>query len=169
MNFPTNKEIEEINLKFPNNIIIIKNNKPFQINKLSQKQIFIRNDFMGNKNIISNNSINKKLRNMVTSIEYSNKNNKKSYNNIGDKNIIMSEIDKNGKINIRVKEMKNSIEKILRENSFNKRRNDVNLSPQKLTYVKKNQGTHITKIKKHNTVNIIEYYPPPIPIPTPFQ
>ena len=113
--------------------------------------------------------MNKKLRNMVTSIEYSNKNNKKSYNNIGDKNIIMSEIDKNGKINIKVKEMKNSIEKILRENSFNKRRNVANLSSQKLTYVKKNQGTHITKIKKHNTINNIEYYPPPIPIPTSFQ
>ena len=77
-------------------------------------------------------------------------------------------MDQNGKVNIRVREMKNSIEKILRENSFNKTRNALCLnSPQKisniLTYVKKNQGTQIRKIKKHNTKEHIDFYPPPIP------
>ena len=56
----------------------------------------------------------------------------------------------------------------MRENSFNKAKNIVCLpSPQKisqlLTYVKKNQGTQIRKIKKHNTINNIDIYPPPIP------
>ena len=161
-----NNEIDEINSKFKNSMMNIKNSKfPFQ-NNLSQKKINIKEDLK--KNIINKNSKNKKLKNVITSIEYPNRNNKKSNNNLKDKNIILSEVDQYGKINIRVREMKNSIEKIMRENSFNKAKNIVCLpSPQKisqlLTYVKKNQGTQIRKIKKHNTINNIDIYPPPIP------
>ena len=36
-----------------------------------------------------------------------------------DKIIILSEVDSNGKINIKVKKNKNCIEKVLRNNSFN--------------------------------------------------
>ena len=163
MKFPN-----EINLNFKNNYIFKKNKFPFQKSNLSQKKIYIRNELLGKKNIKNNNSKNRKLRNVVTSIEYSNRPNKKLNNYLKDKNIILSEIDPNGKINIKVKEMKNSIEKILRENSFNKTRNALCLnSPQKinnnLTYVKKNQGTQIRKIKKHNSKNYIDFYPPPIP------
>ena len=172
LNFPNTKEFDEIKLKFHNNLIRKQNKYPVKNNILSQKKIYIRNGgggVIGRKNISSNNSNGKKLRNVVTSIEYSNRSNKKPNDYIRDKNIIMSEINENGKINIKVKEMKNSIEKILKEKSFNKIKNDDCLpSPQKwsniLTYVKKNQGTHINKIKKHNTVNNIVYYPPPIPI-----
>ena len=167
MKFPC-RETNKINLNFKNNNIIKTNKFPFQNSNLSQKKIYIRNELLGEKNISNNNSKNKKLRNVVTSIEYSNRSNKKLNNYLKDKNIIMSEIGPNGKINIKVREMKNSIEKILRENSFNKTRNALCLnSPQKinniLTYVKKNQGTQIRKIKKHNTKDHIDFYPPPIP------
>ena len=164
--FPSRKEPDNCNIKFKNNTIIKK--IPFQKIKLPQKKIYIKDDFLISKRTTTSNSKNKRLRNVVTSIEYRNKNNKKSNNCFKDKNIILSEIDQNGKINIRVREMKNSIEKIIRENSFNKGKNETCLpSPIKanniLTYVKKNQGTHIRKIKKHDTVNNIDSYPPPIP------
>ena len=97
----------------------------------------------------------KKLKNVITSIQYKSINN----NNLNDRNIILSEFDYNGKLNIRVKRMNKSIENIIRENSSQKKENEYYLkSPpslinENLTYVKKNQGTHIQKIIKHNTVN----------------
>ena len=151
----------ENNCKLNNN----KNQFIFQNNNLSQKKIYVKstkNDLRDKKIISQNISKNKKLKNVITSIEYSNRNNNKTNKYLKDKNIILSEIDQNGKVNIKVREMKNSIEKILRENSFHKSKNTACLlSPKKMdlfTYIKKNQGTHIKKIKKHNTVNHIEFY-----------
>ena len=112
------------------------------------------------------------MKNVITSIEYCNKNNK-SYNSTK-KNIILSEVNNSGKINVRIREMENSIEKLIKENSLNSKNNMPNNnfdlpSPKKwnedITYVKKNQGTHFKKIKKHNTVNHLNYYyPPPVPL-----
>ena len=166
-----------LNFKGINNIDMnIKTNKKIKIPVLGdynyQKRIYIKNDFIKRKNTNSSNSKNKKLRNVITSIEYNNRNNRNNKSN--EKNLILSEVDQNGKINIRVREMKNSIEKIIRENSMNKSNTKSNNSyfdfpsPKKwnkdITYVKKNQGTHIKKIRKHNTVNHLNcYYPPPIP------
>ena len=97
----------------------------------------------------------KKLKNLITSIECKNKNininniNKK--NEIDNKNIILSEFSNNGKLNIKFKKMNNSIEKIIRENSnpkINKVTKITKLPYENLTYVKKNQGIKISKIKK---------------------
>ena len=101
-------------------------------------------------------SKNKKLKNVITSIEINQRNPK----NIPDKNIILSEVDQNGKINnIKIRQMKNSIEKVLKETFLDKKKI---ISPQKwndsITYVKKNQGTHLKKMKKYNTTNNIDYH-----------
>ena len=94
---------------------------------------------------------------MITSIE-GNRNNK------NDKNIILSEVGQNGKINnIRIKPMKSSIEKIMKLNYIEKKNKvDIFTSPkrwnQKLTYIKKNQGTHLRPMKKYNTINNINNY-----------
>ena len=106
-------------------------------------------------NTKTNNFKPKKLKNVITSIQYKEKN-----NNLNDMNIILSEFDYNGKLNIKVKQMNKSIEKVIREHSNPKMENIYNLkSPKinndKLTYIKKNQGTHIPTIKKHNTINKI--------------
>ncbi len=158
-----------------NRIIILNNNNDVNKKNSNSKKIFLRNilpKYKKMKNNTTNNSCNTKLRNLITSIEYSNKSNKKSeiknYNEINDKNIILSEYDQNGKVNIKVREMKKSIEKILRDNSLNKRKKNIYIPPPQkmnlLMYVKKNQGTHIQKRKLHNNiVSRIKYYPPPIP------
>ena len=98
----------------------------------------------------------KKLKNVITSIQYKNKNK----SNLNDANIILSEFDKNGKLNIKVKKMNKSIEKAIRENSNPKLKNICYLkSPkiknERLTYIKSNQGALISKNKKHNTMNKI--------------
>ena len=115
---------------------------------------FIKKDDINKKKLMLNNSGNKKLKNVVTSIEFRN-----SRNNIGrdfdDKNIILSEVDNEGRLNIKVKEMKTSIEKVIRENSNQK--NYYMKTPQKtsdIKYVKKNQGTHISKNKNYNTIKL---------------
>ena len=116
---------------------------------------FIKKDDINKKKLMLNNSGNKKLRNVVTSIEFRN-----SRNNIGrefdDKNIILSEVDNDGRLNIKVKEMKTSIEKVIRENS-NQKNYYYMKTPQKpsdIKYVKKNQGTHISKNKNYNTIKL---------------
>ena len=96
------------------------------------------------------------MKNVITSIEYSQRNS----NNIPDKNIILSEVDQNGKINnIKIRQMKNSIEKVLKETSLDKKKI---ISPQKwndsITYVKKNQGTHLKKLEKNNTTNNFDFH-----------
>jgi hypothetical protein len=119
-----------------------------------RKKKIIKKDDINKKKLMLNNSGNKKLRNVVTSIEFRN-----SRNNIGrdidDKNVILSEVDNDGRLNIKVKEMKTSIEKVIRENSNQK--NYYMKTPQKpsdIKYVKKNQGTHISKNKNYNTIKL---------------
>ena len=99
---------------------------PFKSN-LSGKKIYIKKPLSGKKSITYNNSKKKTLINVVTSIEYANGNNKKSNNILKDKIIILSEVDSNGKINIKIKKNKNCIEKVLRNNSINKSKNKVYL------------------------------------------
>ena len=99
----------------------------------------------------------KKLKNVITSIQYRNLNNS---SNLSDANIILSEYDYNGKLNIKVKKMKKSIEKVIKENSSKKDKslifsNIPNISNEVLTYIKKNQGIYIPKITKYNTINKI--------------
>ena len=140
----------------------------------SKTKLYIKNSLIKEKvkNITSQNSKDKKLKNVITSIEYCNNNNES--HNSTKKNVILSEVSNSGNINIRIREMQNSIEKIIKENSININNNESNNnfdipSPKKwnddLTYIKKNQGTHFKKIKKHNTVNHLNhyYYPPPVP------
>ena len=115
-----------------------------------------KNELLNKKKTIKNNTKQKKLKNVITSIQYrNNKSPIRNNNELKDKNIILSEYDKNGKINIKVKKLNKSIEKILRENSTQKARTIYYLkSPifqgDVLTYVKKNQGTHISKNKFQN-------------------
>ena len=135
------------------------------LNKTETKIKHKRNIIVKNKNanlndictnqrqfISSNNSKSRKLKHVITSIE-GNRNNK------NDINIILSEVGQNGKINnIRMKLMKNSIEKIMKQNYIEKKKKaDIFTSPQnwnpKLTYIKKNQGTHVRPMKKYNTIN----------------
>ena len=138
-------------------VINIKQNRNGLINNKNKYEKYSLQAYNKNKKpIIScGNSKSKKLKNVITSIEYSHQN---SYNNIN-KNIILSEVDQNGKINnIRIKQLKNSIEKILKETSKEKKKI---ISPRKwndsITYVKKNQGTHLKKLKKYNTINNIDF------------
>ena len=90
------------------------------LNNYSPRKIYIRKPFSGKKSFTKNNSKKKVLRNVITSIEYSNENFKKSNNFHKAKKIILSEVGSNGKINIKIKKNKNCIEKVLRNNSFNK-------------------------------------------------
>ena len=81
------------------------------------------------------------------------------------KNGLLYEYDKEGKINCKIREMKNSVEKIIRENSNSKfkKSNIIEDSPKKQKkgiislYVKKNQGTILRKNKNKNK---IEFYNP---------
>ena len=123
-NFGTNKgfTLYSSNTSEYNTVNTLNNSEkkyPFE-NNLSRKNIYIKKPLSGKKNITYNNSKKKALRNVVTSIEYANGNNKKSNDIMKDKIIILSEVDSNGKINIKVKKNKNCIEKVLRNNSFNK-------------------------------------------------
>ena len=111
----------------------------------------ISKDVLDKKKLTLNNSKSKKLKNVITSIEYKNKNNNEIIgNNLDDKRLIISEDRNDGKVNVKIMEMKASIEKIIKEKSF------CLSSPRyprdTLTYIKKNQGTHISKIKKHDSI-----------------
>ena len=140
-----NKQNYNYNYDFSNDIIY----KPL-------KRLEDKNELLNKKKTIKNNPKQKKLKNVITSIQYrNNKSSIRNNNELKDKNIILSEYDKNGKINIKVKKLNKSIEKILRENSTQKARTIYYLkSPifqgDVLTYVKKNQGTHISKNKFQN-------------------
>jgi hypothetical protein len=131
----------ETKIKHKRNILI-KNKNKYLNDICNHQRLFIS----------SNNSKNRKLKHVITSIE-GNRNNK------NDKNIIVSEVGQNGKINnIRIKLMNNSIEKIMKQNYIEKKNNaDIFTSPQKwnqkLTYIKKNQGTHFRSMKEYNTIN----------------
>jgi hypothetical protein len=121
-----------------------------------------------NKNVIVSNQLKHKLKNLITSIDYMNENNdndddKKLKINNNLKNIILYEVDNEGRINYRVKKMENSVEKVVRDNSEIKRNSKINDIMPKVNnniislYVKKNQGTVLRKFKGNNK---IEFYCP---------
>ena len=95
----------------------------------------------------------KKLKNVITSIQFRNLKDQIRNNELNDKDIILSEFDNNGKVNIKIKKLNKSIEKVLRENSIKKVNNNISQSKtpkfknEVLTYVKKNKGTHNLKNK----------------------
>ena len=66
----------------------------------------------------------------------------------------MSEVKEDGKVNVKIMKMKARIEEVIRDNS-NQKKNLYCLCspryPKNLKYIKKNQGTHISKIKNINT------------------
>ena len=110
--------------------------------------------------LLSSNRLEHKLKNIITSINY--KNNGLADNNQNEKKIVLCEVDRKGKVNYKVREMKSSVEKIVRENSELKKRNKmIEYSPRTkksgliTLYVKKNQGTVFRKIKGKNK---IEFY-----------
>ena len=120
------------------------------------------------KKLMSSIKLEKKLKNIITSIDYKNSNdnnNKETNNNSNNKNIILYEFDKDGNINYKIKEMKNSVEKIVKEKSnskFKKTSSHIyEISPDShdngvnSLYVKKNQGTVLRKTK-----NKMDFYNP---------
>ena len=123
--------------------------KYYNQGNISSKSNLYKNELLNKKYIRCNKFKPKKLKNVITSIQCKSKN---KDNEIDDKNIILSELDNNGKLNVKVKKLENSIEKVLKENSIQKMKNIYYFKlPKKthepLKYIKKNQGTHI-KIKK---------------------
>ena len=113
-------------------------------------------NFIYPKNETLNGTINKmakkKLKNIITSIQYKNRNFKD--------HIILSEIEQNGKLNVKYRKMKNSIEKIIKQNSIPNVKKIYCIKKSQipyngLTYVKKNQGTQLRKPKKYNTIHRI--------------
>ena len=143
------KFIKINNISRSNNTINVGKSTPISYYSNKRERIIGKNEVFHKKNISLNISRLKKLKNIITSIDYSNKKNKIHGNDLNDKNIILSEIDNDGKINIKFRKLKNSIEKIIRQKSNKKKNVYYFQSPtnpnEVLTYVKKNQGTHISK------------------------
>ena len=145
----------DINIKMNINTSLIDKKYKHDYND-KNKMIYIQNDIL-------NNTINKigkkRLKNVVTSIEF-----KKLKDDSNNKNIILSELDKNGKLNVKCRKMKNSIEKIIKKKSAPKVKkvSCIKSTPltynNALTYIKKNQGTHIRSSKRYNTINRISKY-----------
>ena len=119
-----------------------------------------------NNKLISAIRLERKLKNIITSIDFKNTcdNFRTNRNN---KNVILYEFDQDGKVNCKVREMKNSVEKIVRgkTKSKEKKKNKyIEASPPKnqaeanfSLYIKKNQGTVLRKSKNKK---IIEFYQP---------
>ena len=120
------------------------------------------NNNSSSQKLLSSNKIEYKLKNIVTSIDYKNvDNDDKSIKKDKNKNIILYEVDRKGQVNYKVREMKNSVEKVVRKNSELKKRSKIiEFSPKNngifSLYVKKNQGTVLRKLR--DTKNRIEYY-----------
>ncbi len=96
-----------------------------------------------------------------------NNNNNETKDNNNNKKIILYEFDKNGNINYKIKQMKNSVEKIIREKS-NLKLNKTSIYNYGISsnshdkgvnslYVKKNQGTVLRKTK-----NKMNFYNPKV-------
>lgn len=115
------------------------------------------NSLLNHHKKIPSNNLELHLKNIITSIDYrksnSNMNNSNNkFKNNNNKNIVLYELDKYGKLNYKVREITNSMEKIIRDasNSRNKKRL-IKLSPNieqeqfSSIYVKKNQGTILRK------------------------
>ena len=130
----------------------------------------INNSLLNNNKRICINNSELHLKNIITSIDYRNSN--PNYNNINNifkndrtnKNLVLYEIDRNGKLNYKVREINNSLEKIVQNTSNSKKkRRIIDISPkidQELEqfasiYVKKNQGT---VLRKNNNSKNFEYY-----------
>lgn len=143
-----------------------------QTNFISDNNYSTTNSFYNQKNknvnkkLLSTIKLQHKLKNIITSIDYKDINNNKFKSDKKSKNIILYEFDRNGKINYKIKEIKNSVEKIVRDksnsNSRIKDRNKIiDISPKKQgevsLYVKKNQGTILRKYKNKTK---IEFYNP---------
>ena len=147
-----------------NNVIINENKKNsfnygFNDNYLNNPQITFddKSDEL-NKQNLQIKKTKKKLKNVITSIQFRNIKDQIRNNELNDKDIILSEFDNNGKVNIKIKKLNKSIEKVLRENST-KKVNNVNKIYQSktpkfrnevLTYIKKNKGTQISKNQIQN-------------------
>ena len=144
-----------------NNVIINENKKNsfnygFNDNYLNNPQITFddKSDEL-NKQNLQIKKTKKKLKNVITSIQFRNIKDQIRNNELNDKDIILSEFDNNGKVNIKIKKLNKSIEKVLRENSVKKVKNIYQSKTPKfqnevLTYVKKNKGTNILNNKKLN-------------------
>ena len=130
----------------------------------------INNSILNNNIRIHPNNSELHLKNIITSIDYRNSNpNFSNINNIFkndriNKNIVLYEIDRNGKLNYKVREITNSVEKIVQNTSNSKKKKRIiDISPkidQELEqfasiYVKKNQGT---VLRKNNISKNFEYY-----------
>ena len=126
-----------------------------KLNLKTMKEKFYRLEYINVKENNNTEQINRKinksgkkqLKNIITSIECINQDVKKD----NQKNVILSEFGKNGKLNIRLKKMNNSIEKVIKDNSSPKKLKVIKFSKLPndcITYIKKNQGISITKIGK---------------------
>ena len=130
----------------------------------------INNSLLNNNKRICINNSELHLKNIITSIDYRNSN--PNFNNPSNifkndrinKNIVLYEIDRNGKLNYKVREINNSLEKIVQNTSNSKKKKRIiDISPkidQELEqfasiYVKKNQGT---VLRKNNNSKNFEYY-----------
>ena len=146
-----------------------KDETKYQTNFISDNNYSTNYSFYNNinKNSLANNKLTSatklehKLKNIITSIDYKNINNK-FHNYEINKNIILYEFDRDGKVNYKIKEMKNSVEKIVREKSNSKVKDKTkffDFSPKNYNefslYVKKNQGTVLRKNR-----NKMEFFNP---------
>ncbi len=134
-----------------NNINYFNNDKLYPCRTLTEKyfvpdnknkMFYLRNELLNNK---INRLGKKNLKNVITSIEYKND---ETDNEFDKKKVILSEFDKNGKLNIKFKKMNKSIEKIIKENSNPKIKKVYYLKPSKLTYIKKKSRNSYKKSKK---------------------
>ena len=135
-------------------------------NYSTSNSFYLHRNSSTNKKLLSSIKLEHKLKNIITSIDYNKTNNNNNNSKIKNKNVILYEYDKEGKINYKIREMKNSVEKIIRENSNSKYKNNnkiIETSPKSNNrgiislYVKKNQGTILRKNKNKNK---IEFYNP---------
>ena len=119
---------------------------------------------LANIKLLTTAKMGRKLKNIITSIDCKNNENDSISKSNKKKNIILYELDKNGKINYKIREMKNSVEKIMNQKSnskIKKGNKNIEASPKNIKeafftlYVKKNQGTVLRKNKHKNK---IEFY-----------
>ena len=130
----------------------------------------INNSILNNHKKIHPTNSEHHLKNIITSIDYRNPNpNFNNPNNLFkkdkiNKNIVLYEIDRDGKLNYKVREITNSVEKIVQNTSNSrKKKRIIDISPkidQELEqfasiYVKKNQGT---VLRKNNISKNFEYF-----------
>jgi len=146
----TSEQVSDNNFSTTTSFYINKNNSNNNIN----------NSILNNNKRIQTNNSELHLKNIITSIDYRNSNsnfnniNNKFKNGIINKNIVLYEINSEGKLNYKVREITNSVEKIVQNTSNSKKKKRIiDISPkidkdlEEFTsiYVKKNQGTVLRK------------------------